>query len=277
MGFIVLDMLLDALVTPYILRSGRFILNDYEVVRRDHPEKVWDKVFFGNSIVIAAYMEEESESGYVNLGVDYGVVTDLWDMLRRGIVSVGSELVIGLNDLTLYDDFETNPGYPWHRGALEPYCYFERDRLRTLFTETVSQVLTDFEPEYIAVGQTRGYYYGSLSTAEIAEKAATSPYTALPMEDFEENFRALENVADYCESNGIRLRLLWMPLNPAYDVPESTALVRERTRSFAQERGVEFNDMSDALPGECFYDIGHLNREYGAYVFTEAIDVWLLS
>ena len=276
--FLALDFAASALLGPWLVSSGRFILNDYEIVRRDHPEEVWDKVFFGNSIVISAYLEAESESGYVNLGVDYGVVSDLWDMLRKGEIRVGGELVIGLNDLTLYDKFPTNPAYPWHRKPLEPFLYFYRDRLKVLFTETAAQVFTGFSPEYGKYdSQERSYYYGSLSQNKLDEKAASSPYLSLPMEDFEENFAALEKIALWCGKNGVRLRLLWMPLNPDFQVPESTLAVKARTEAFCQRMGLEFKDWSGALDRSCFYDFGHLNHEYGAHVFTKEIDPWLLS
>ena len=35
--------------------------------------------------------------------------------------------------------------------------------------------------------------------------------------------------------------------------------------------------MTDALDAECFYDTGHLDYDYGAVVFTEVLDEWLLS
>ena len=92
--------------TNFISRSNIFVKNDFEITQQDHPEKVWDKVFFGNSVVISAFMEEESSSGYINLGLDYGVVTDLWEMIDKGYINIGSELVIGLNYLTLYDKLD---------------------------------------------------------------------------------------------------------------------------------------------------------------------------
>ena len=103
--------------------------NDYEATRVAHPEEVWDRVFFGNSAVISAYRENLSEAGYVNLGMDYAVVRDLWELLDEGYLKVGSELVVGLNLFALYDDLPTNPSYIWHRGRLEPYVYFHRDKL----------------------------------------------------------------------------------------------------------------------------------------------------
>lgn len=276
--FLALDVAASAVLGPWLVSSGRFILNDYEIVRRAHPEPVWDKVFFGNSIVISAFLEQESESGYVNLGVDYGVVTDLWDMVRKGEVQIGSELVIGLNDLTLYDKFPTNPGYPWHQKPWEPFLYFQRDRLQKLFAETAAQVFTGFEPEYGKFAdQERAYYYGSLSQAKLDEKAANSPYLALPMKDFEENFTALEALAGWCGKNGVRLRLLWMPLNPDFNVPDSTLAVKARTKALCGELGLDFADWSDALDRSCFYDFGHLNHEYGAHIFTREADQWLQS
>jgi len=276
--FFTLDGIASRFLGPYLVASGRFILNNYEIVRRAHPEEVWDRVFFGNSIVISAYREDESESGYVNLGVDYGVVTDLWDMIRSGLIQVGSELVIGTNDLTLYDHFETNPGYPWHQKPWEPFFYFQRDRLKKLFTETVSQVFTDFTPEYGKYAtQERSYYYGSLSQAQLDKKVATSPYMALPLEDFDENFQALEKLASYCKKNQIRLRLLWMPVNPDIVIPASTLAVKARTEAVCQALSVGFEDWSSALEASCFYDVGHLNYEYGAHVFTKEVDPWLQS
>ena len=94
--FLLLDCVAALVGTRYIA-AGYVWMDDFEITRRDHPEKVWDRVFFGNSAVISAYREDVSQSGYVNLGLDYGVVTDLWDMLRRGHIDIGSELVVGLN------------------------------------------------------------------------------------------------------------------------------------------------------------------------------------
>ena len=73
----------------FIVDSNIFVKNDFEITQHDHPEKVWDKVFFGNSVVISAYMEEESKSGYINCGLDYGVVTDLWEMIDAVYVNIG--------------------------------------------------------------------------------------------------------------------------------------------------------------------------------------------
>ena len=73
----------------FIKDSDYFIKNDFEITQNHHPEKIWDKVFFGNSVVISSYIEEQSQSGYINLGLDYGVVTDLWKMIEMRHINIG--------------------------------------------------------------------------------------------------------------------------------------------------------------------------------------------
>lgn len=266
------------------LTGGRYIaagyvwMDDFEITCRDHPEPVWDKVFFGNSAVISAYREDVSASGYVNLGLDYGVVTDLWDMLRRGYIQVGSELAVGLNYLTLYDGLETNPSYRWHRGALEPYLYFQRDDLFRLCRDTAKALLgRPVSPPHAGMAKT--CYYGSLSAGELAEKMTVygENYFGLPAEAFSENLAALEKVAEWCAGHGVRLRVLWMPWNPAVPQPELSLRLREEAAARCAAAGADFKDLSGRFDATCFYDVGHLNYEYGAYRFTEEVDRWLLS
>lgn len=276
-AFVLFDGLLAHFCPPMLL-DGRYYLNDYEVTRRDHPEKVWDKVFFGNSSVIAAYREDLDDSGYINLGLDYGVVRDLWEMVDRGIIKVGSEIVLGLNYLTLYDDFETNPTYPFNRGLLEPYSYFQRDKLYILAESSLKSVI-GMSVERPFEGQEKSYYYGSLSNAEIEEKLDhyRETYWSLPLSDFSENLTALEKLAAYCSERGVRLRAVWMPWNPTVEAPELVGRVREAADAVLQRYDAEILDLSDRFDAACFYDLGHLNYEYGAYRFMEVIEPWLKS
>ena len=69
------DIALSA--SGFIQKSGFFWLNDFEITRRDHPEKVWDRVIFGSSELVSAYREDLTTADYVNLGMDYGTVRDL--------------------------------------------------------------------------------------------------------------------------------------------------------------------------------------------------------
>ena len=96
----------------WIQNSGYFRLNDFEVTQQDHPEEVWDRVIFGSSELVSAYREDLTQADYVNLGMDYGTLRDLVEMLEGGYINVGSELVLALNWGVLYDDMDTNPTYP---------------------------------------------------------------------------------------------------------------------------------------------------------------------
>lgn len=277
--FFLADTGLGLCMNRYIMDSGYIWRNDYELTRQVHPEKEWDKVFFGNSAVISAYREDTSEAGYVNLGLDYGVITDLWAMIRRGDIKIGSELVIGLNYLTVYDDLETNPSYPWHRKLWEPYSYFRRDDLSRTLKDWIKAAITGNAPEKLWDGQTKAYYYGCLNQAELDEKIQNyiELYWNQPIEKFSENLEALEEIHNWCRDNGVRLRVVWMPWHPEVEQPELSLAVRDAVEEICSEREISFLDLSNEFSAECFYDLGHLNREYGSYLFTEVIDPWLLS
>lgn len=248
--------------------------NDYEATRVAHPEKTWDRVFFGNSAVISAYREEQSAAGYVNLGLDFGVVTDLWEMLDEGYVDIGSELVIGLNLFTLYDDFATNPAYIWHRGPLEPYVYFHRDKLLRMGRQTWKLLHNE---SFYHGG--KALYYGELSSEELAKKVQTyqETYFHLPISDFQENIAALDKIADWCDERGVRMRILWMPFHPEVERPQLMLDLMESVNGWCRARGVTVADYSDRMDKSCFHDVGHLNDEVGTDKFTEVIDPWLLG
>jgi len=276
-AFLLLDQGMRLLGTAFI-QSGYVKKNDFEVTQYYHPEKAWDKVFYGNSSVTAAYREDLSNSGYVNMGMDYAVITDLLALLQDGYMEVGSELVIGLDYLTFYDNFATNPSYIWLKKPLEPYSYFQRDDLKKMF-ETGFQLLTGKEIEKSFDGQEKPYYYGSISTQALKEKTDKyeTLYYHIPMAEFEKNFAALDKVYDWCENHGVRLRLIWMPWNTTTPAPEISYQIQERCNSWCAEHGVETVDWLSTFSPECFHDVGHLNYEYGAYVFTNEVDKWLNS
>lgn len=262
----------------FIVNSDYFVKNDFEITQEHHPEKVWDKVFFGNSVVISSYIEEQSSAGYVNLGLDYGVVTDLWEMIEKRHINIGSELVIGLNYLTLYDEFETNPTYIWHKEFYVPYAYFERDRFFPMIEDGFNKLLQGQNPlPYKYLPQEKHVYHGAMSDRALEDAMARYEelYFNLPTEKFEKNIEALENVINYCNENNIRVRAVWMPWNPKYGQPALLEQVRVMADSVFNKYNVEVLDMENELPAEYFYDTGHLNYDVGSPRFTEMIDEWL--
>ena len=262
----------------FIVNSDYFVKNDFEITQEQHPEKVWDKVFFGNSVVISSYIEDKSTSGYINLGLDYGVVTDLWEMIEKRHINIGSELVIGLNYLTLYDEFETNPTYIWHKKFYEPYAYFERDRFYPIISDGFDKLLNGQNPlPYKYLPQEKHVYHGAMSDRALGDamERYEELYFNLPPEKFEKNITALEKVINYCNKNNIRVRAVWMPWNPKYRQPELLGQVRAMADEVFLKYNIETLDLENELPTEYFYDTGHLNYDVCSPRFTELIDKWL--
>ncbi len=274
---------LDAALTQgkVIERSDLFSHNDFEKTLLSHGgQEVYDKIFYGNSVVISSYVEWASDSGYANFGIDYGVMTDLRDMLRRGDITVTGDIVLGLNYFVFYDEMDTNPTYPWHRGALEPYLYFQRDRLQALGRSAWESFRETGHIELPQYGEEAKFMYsGVLDAQAMEEKISTHRelYWGLGLEHYEKNLKALEEVIGLCREKGIRLRAVWLPWNPSVPMPEGPARLRQAADEILNGAGVEVLDMERALDLECFHDVGHLNMEYGAFVFTEVIGPWLKS
>ena len=262
----------------FITNSNIFVKNDFEKTQFDHPEKVWDKVFFGNSVVISAYQEFESTSGYINCGLDYGVVTDLWEMIDEGYVNIGSELVIGLNYLTLYDDFETNPTYIWHKKWYQPYAYFERDRFYPLVTGCFERFINgESVPPMKYSYQEKAIYHGLVSDTALKKKLKDyeKEFFSKPIDDYSENLDALEKIIKYCNKNDIRIRAVHMPWNPTFEKPQLVKDVHAKADAVFEKYNVEVLNLEDEFTKECFYDTGHLNYDIGSPAFTKRIDGWL--
>lgn len=281
--FCLLGVGLDVWLTKTgpVERSTLFQPNDFEKSILSHGGKTeYERMIFGNSVIISAYMEDQSTSGYANFGIDYGVMTDLRGMLRRGDAVVTEDLVIALNYFVFLDTMDTNPTYPWHRKPWEPYLYFQRDRLHTLWSNGVDSVLQGgpFVTErYESLN--KYLYFGMMDDAQLEERIAVHRdlYWGLGTEYYQENLEALQDVIDFCQERGIRLRAVWMPWNPYIPMPENPAQVRELADAILEEAGVEVLDLENEFPRECFHDLGHLNVQIGAVEFTQYIDPWLRS
>lgn len=279
-GLTIAIILFDMLLTSAdpVGRSTLFIKNDFEKIKLVHPEKVYEKVFYGNSVVISAFIEEESKSGYINMGVDYGTVEDLSKVLEKNMVSIGTDLVVGANYLTFLDTLDTNPTYPWHRKVYEPYLYFQRDRLHPFIVNGTNSILKGggfITERYTELN--RCVYYGVLPDEEIDKKIEGYKefYWNKGTEYYEKIYKALQKVIDYCKERDIRLRFVWFPWNSYIAKPENVVAVEEKAKEILEYNNIEYIDLADAFGRECFHDLGHLNYELGAVEFTKEIDKWL--
>ncbi len=274
---IILSDILLTSINP-VGKSTLFRKNDFEKIKLTHTEKVYEKVFYGNSVVISAFIEEESKSGYVNMGIDYGTIKDLSKILEKNMISIGTDLVIGVNYLTFLDTFDTNPTYPWHRKIYEPYLYFQRDRLRIFIVDGINNILKG--EKFVTKRYTdlnRYVYYGVLSDEELDKKIERYEelYWNKGIECYEENYKALQKVIDYCKERGIELRFVWFPWNDYIAKPGNVVAVEEKAKKIMKYNNIEYIDLAGAYRREYFYDLGHLNFEFGAVEFTKEIDKWL--
>ena len=280
-GFVILFIIADMFFTATnpVGNSWLFPKNDFEKTIAAKGTSKFEKVFYGGSMVVAAYREPLSGSGYVEMGMDYGKTSYLLKMLEQGLITVSGEIVMGMNYFSFLDSLETNPGYIWHKKFYEPYVYFCRDRLKVFFTDALSNILNG-KYRLNRYYETEKYRYSGVWTdAELDERIVvhSGRFWGLELSAFEGNFSALEELIDYCARSGIRLRGVWMPYNPYCPVPAIYAQVMDKANSIMDAHGVEHIDMTGAYPREYFHDLGHLNYEVGAVAFTKEIDLWLTS
>ena len=268
------------LKTDPVRELNVFLKNDFEKVMAKYSEEDFDKVFYGNSVVISGFIDSQSKSGYTNIGIDYGTVEDLYEILDRELIDVGSELVIGLNYFTLMDTLDTNPTYPWHKEIYEPYLYFNRNRVNPVIVDGLSNVLKG--EEFIQTRHEsleRTVYRGVLDEKELGDKIKVQKelYWDQGIEYYDDNLKALEKVIEFAEENDIRLRCIILPWNDVIEKPDTTVLAESSAVEILQAHSVEVLDLSYAMPKEYFHDLGHFNYEYGAVKFTEEIDSWLME
>ena len=275
--FIVGDTILAS--SDAVSRSNLFRKNDYEkTVLSNGGRLEYDHVFYGNSVLVSAFIEEESATDYVNFGMDYATITDLRDMLKKGMLKPKKDLVLALNYFVLLDTLDTNPTYPWHRKTIEPYVFFERDRLHKFLISEFTGLFTG-QKRTIHTELEKAVYYGVMTDEELDTKINTHNdlFWGLDTSYYKKNLAALKEVIKYCADNGVRLRAIWMPWNGYTQMPEVPVEVARLADEIMSEAEIEVYDMLDAMPRDCFHDLGHLNYEHGAHVFTQEADKWLIN
>lgn len=94
-AFVLSDLLIsywDPMVT-----SRRFYKNDFTKSLYHHGWQNHGPVFYGNSAVTGAYIEQDSRSKLIEMGLSYGKLTDLKAILEQGRFHVEDQLVIGID------------------------------------------------------------------------------------------------------------------------------------------------------------------------------------
>ncbi|MDF2721788.1 MAG: hypothetical protein K0Q59_1463 [Paenibacillus sp.] len=267
--------------------SRRFEKDDFTKTLFHHQ---WDRsgpVFFGNSAVTGAYMEQKAALPLVEMGMSYGKITDLRHILQRKLYTPEEQLVIGIDVHTMLDAMETDPRFPWSKPWYSPYAYYYRDYFQDAGKEWLRNLwsglkrgeldVSTYEPRWID----KELYFGRKPAAELQKdwQRYADKYSWRPLDDFADNLDAMEWVIEYAKQQHLPLRVIWMPLNPdpAYPQPGYWKPLKEKVNAILQRNNIAVLDLSDAYAPTDFHDLVHLSQEDGAPKFTREVDRWLAS
>ncbi|GIP41021.1 hypothetical protein J31TS4_43010 [Paenibacillus sp. J31TS4] len=266
--------------------SRRFYKNDFTKTLYHHDWKDSGPVFFGNSAVTGAYMEDRAEVPLTEMGLSYGKLTDLEQILTRSLYQVRDRLVIGIDIHTMLDTMETDPTYQWHQKFYQPYLYAYRDYFKASGAEAVKQFALSvyegrpkdmfaYEPKWID----KELYFGQLpkEKMDVSWEKYEKLYNHASLSDFEENLAALDHILAYAKEHALPVQVIWMPYNPLYPKPPYMSALKERVNERLAAARVPVLDTMDRYDPSLFHDLVHLNREQGAPRFTKEVDAWLRS
>ncbi|NHN33923.1 hypothetical protein [Paenibacillus agricola] len=281
-------VLSDVLVSMWdpMATSRRFYKNDFTKTLYHHQWLDHGAVFYGNSSVTGAYIEEQSKSGLIELGLSYGKLTDLKAMLEQQLFHVENQLVIAIDVHTMIDSLETDPTYQWFKPWYQPYVYTYRDYMRDSGSEAVRQLyqgmleldsskLFAYEPRWID----KELYFGRKPDDELKKK--WDDYEArfgwMSQPDYKDNLQALDWILRYADEHKLPVRVVWMPWNPGFPLPKYMPGLQADVQSRLSGHQVPVLDLLSTYDPALFHDLVHLSRAEGAPVFTKEVDAWLQS
>lgn len=283
-AFVLSDLLIgfwDPMVT-----SRRFYKNDFTKTLFHHQWLNHGPVFFGNSAVTGAYIESESKSKLIEMGLSYGKLTDLKAILEQQRFQVEGQLVIGIDVHTMIDSLETDPTYPWFKPWYQPYVYAYRDYFRDSGTEFVKQLykgavelnrseLLAYQPRWID----KELYFGRKTDDELRKKwdDYDKRFGWMSQHEYKENLLALDWIIAYSKEHQLPLRVIWMPWNRGYKLPPYMPGLQQDVNRRLEAAGVPALNLLTSYDPKYFHDLVHLSRQEGAPVFTKEVDAWLAS
>jgi hypothetical protein len=259
--------------------SRRFYKDDFTKTLYHHNWSRSGPVFFGNSSVSGAYLEDKSTSHLVEMGLSLGKLTDLKGILSKNLYHVEGQLVVAIDVHTMIDSLETDPSYPWFKPWYQPYVYTYRDSFRDSGEEFARNLLLEGSLAYKPRWIDKEYYPGRKDDAWLKDKWADydKRFGSLQLKDFQANLDALQWVIDYAAKQNLPLRVVWMPWNSGYAHPPYIASLKQEVNRKLDTAKVPTLDLMDHYKPQYFHDLVHLNREDGAPLFTKEVDSWLAS
>lgn len=259
--------------------SRRFDKDDFTKTLYHHNWVRSGPVFFGNSAVTAAYMEDKAQVPLVEMGLSYGKITDLKEILDRSLYHVSGQLVIGIDVHTMLDSLPTDDKYPWLKPWYQPYLYYYRAYFRDSGKEFLSNLFLHgtlaYQPHWID----KELYFGRKDTNWLNAKwnEYDQRFGWMTLKDFRQNLDALAWVLDYARQHNLPVRVIWMPWNSGYKHPPYIPALKEKVNGMLAAQNIPVLDLMDRYAPQYFHDLVHLNREEGAPLFTKEVDAWLQS
>ncbi|GKS14809.1 hypothetical protein YDYSY3_58090 [Paenibacillus chitinolyticus] len=281
LGLLLIFVVAEALVMWWnpLETSRRFGKDDFTKTLYHHGWSRSGAVFYGNSSVTGAYIEEKSAAKLVEMGLSYGKLTDLEQILQRGLYTVKDELVIGIDVHTLLDKMETDYRFPWNKPWYKPYVYAYRadflDAGKELVRNLAFQGSLAYEPRWIDKELYHGYATEEAMTKSWARYE--KDYNWMTLKDMQDNLDALQWILGYSREQGIPLRVVWMPFRQDHVKPPYVEAMKQEVNARLKAADVPVLDLMDYFAPKYFHDLVHLNREEGAPLFTKEVDEWLLS
>ncbi|WP_281882939.1 hypothetical protein [Paenibacillus sp. YYML68] len=281
----VLSELLISYWDPMVT-SRRFYKNDYTKTLYHHGWQTSGPVFYGNSAVTGAYIEEKSASRLIEMGLSYGKLTDLRAILEQGRFHVTDQLVVGIDVHTMLDFMETDPTYAWLKPVYQPYVYAYRDYFRDSGGEAFKQLyrgIVELDPQQLLAYEPRWIdkmlYFGHMEPEKMKQKEVDyeKKYGWAKRHDYKDNLAALDWIIRYCDSQQLPLRVVWMPWNPDFALPSYMPELQAEVNARLKTANVPVLDLLSTYEPTYFHDLVHLNRHDGAPRFTKEVDAWLAS
>ncbi|MEI7025625.1 hypothetical protein [Paenibacillus sp. y28] len=277
-GFVLVDVALS--IWDPMSTSLRFYKNDFTKTILHHEGRTSGTVFYGNSAVTGAYMEDKAQHPLVEMGLSYGKLTDLQQIMEQGRYTFTDRLVIGIDAHTMLDALPTDDTYPWFKPWYEPYIYYYRDYFRDtgrkwLLGAAKGQLLA-YEPAWTD----KLLYYGHKPPEDLRKdwERYEKLFNWMTVEqDMKDNFTALEWVLSRTKATGLPVSIVLMPINPdpAYPQPAYIGPLHDKVMEIAKAHGIPALDLMHKYAASDFHDLVHLNREEGAPKLTKEVDQWL--
>ncbi|WP_429311178.1 hypothetical protein [Paenibacillus mucilaginosus] len=191
-AFVVTDVLLSS--WDPMRTSPVFYKDDFTKTLLKHNGNRDGKLFFGNSAVAAAYIEERASFPLIEMGLSYGKMTDLQAIMQKDLFRPQELLVIGMDPHIMLDHLTTDPTYPWFKEFYEPYMYFYRDCLRQVLENSGKSMMNHLKEGNLDLSLEEAWsdkllYYGHLPSSELTKKwnSYEEQFGSLGEEEFSHN------------------------------------------------------------------------------------------